>query len=106
MNRGDIRWYTFRPPDKRRPVLLLSRDEVLDSLGEMIVAPATRNIRGLGTEVLLTEDDGMMVTCALNFDHVGIAQKGRLGACICTLPTTRWTDVRSALLLACGFAPD
>jgi len=53
--RGEIRWYTFRLPDKRRPVLVLTRDEVIDRLNEIIVAPVTRTIRGLRTEVLLTE---------------------------------------------------
>lgn len=70
MRRGEIRWYAFAPPDKRRPVLLLTRNTVLDGLNEIIVAPATRTLRGLATEVVLTEDDGMPVTCALNFDHV------------------------------------
>jgi mRNA interferase MazF len=37
--RGEIRWYTFRLPDKRRPVLVLTRDEVIDLLNEIIVAP-------------------------------------------------------------------
>ena len=32
MNRGEIRWYTFRPPDKRRPVLILTRSDVIDRL--------------------------------------------------------------------------
>lgn len=50
MRRGEIRWYTFAAPDKRRPVLLLTRDAVVDSLNELIVAPATRTIRGLATE--------------------------------------------------------
>jgi len=57
--RGEIRWYTFRLPDKRRPVLVLTRNEVIDLLNEIIVAPVTRTIRGLRTEILLTEDDGM-----------------------------------------------
>ena len=51
MNRGEIRWYTFRRPDKRRPVLILTRSDVIDQLNEIIVAPATRTIRGLATEV-------------------------------------------------------
>ena len=103
MTRGEIRWYTFRPPDKRRPVLLLTRDDVLDKLEEVIVAPVTRTIRGLQTEVVLTPDDGMLVTCAINMDHVGIVQKKRIGKTICELPRELWTDVRSALLTACGF---
>lgn len=61
MKRGEIRWYTFRAPDKRRPVLILTRDEVLDQLNEIIVAPVTRTIRGLTTEVVLASDDGMPV---------------------------------------------
>jgi mRNA interferase MazF len=47
MRRGEIRWYTFAQPDKRRPVLLLTRDTVIDSINEIIVVPATRTIRGL-----------------------------------------------------------
>jgi mRNA interferase MazF len=65
VRRGEIRWYTFALPDKRRPVLLLSRDSVLPSLNEVIVVPATRTIRGIETEVVLTEDDGMPTACAL-----------------------------------------
>ena len=61
---------TFQLPDKRRPVLILTRDEVIDRLNEIIVVPATRTIRGLATEVTLTPEYGMPVTCALNFDHV------------------------------------
>ena len=51
--------YTFRVPDKRRPVLIFIRKEVIDHLNEVIVAPATRTIRGLTTEVVLTTNDGM-----------------------------------------------
>lgn len=53
MRRGQIRWYAFRPPDKRRPVLLLTRDDVIDRLNEIMVVPITRTIRGLTTEVIL-----------------------------------------------------
>jgi hypothetical protein len=47
MRRGEIRWYTFRAPDERRPVLILSRDEVIDQLNELIVAPLTRTVAGI-----------------------------------------------------------
>ena len=66
MNRGEIRWYSFAAPNKRRPVLLLSRPEVADVLNELIVVPRTRTIRGLTTEVILSPEDGMPTTCALN----------------------------------------
>lgn len=103
MKRGEIRWYTFRLPDKRRPVLVLTRNEVIDRLDQIIVVPATRTIRGLTTEVVLTPDDGMPVACALNFDHVSLAQRHRIGAVLCTLPETRWPEAQRALLIACGF---
>ena len=106
MKRGEVRWYTFRSPDKRRPVLILTRNDVLEKLGEIVVVPATRTMRGLTTEVVLTSDDGMPVTCALNFDHVSLARKERIGPSICNLPDARWEDVRRALLVACGFGED
>jgi mRNA interferase MazF len=106
VKRGEIRWYTFRAPDKRRPVLILTRDEVLDQLNEIIVAPVTRTIRGLTTEVVLSSDDGMPVLCAVNFDHISLAQRDRIGATLSTLPESRWPEVRRALLVACGFGPE
>jgi mRNA interferase MazF len=104
MRRGEIRWYTFAQPDKRRPVLLLTRDAVIDSLNEIIVVPATRTIRALTTEVVLALEDGMPVACALNFDHLGLAQRARIGPVLSTLRTERWPEVERALLQACGFA--
>ena len=103
LNRGEIRWYTFRHPDKRRPVLILTRDEVIDRLNETIVVPVTRTIRGISTEVVLTPEEGMPVVCALNFDHVALAQREHIGALISRLREDRWPEVRNAILLACGF---
>jgi mRNA interferase MazF len=103
LRRGEIRWYTFRLPDKRRPVLILTRDEVIDRLNQIIVAPATRTIRGLATEVVLTAELGMPTACAINFDHVALAQRNRLGSVLCSLREARWLEVRRALLTACGF---
>jgi mRNA interferase MazF len=106
LTRGEIRWYTFRLPDKRRPVLVLTRDEVIDHLNEIIVAPVTRTIRGLRTEVLLTEQDGVPVACAVNFDHLSLGQRDRFGTVLCTLSEQHWPEVRRALLTACGFDPE
>jgi len=106
MTRGEIRWYTFRLPNKRRPVLVLTRDEVIGRLNEIIVAPVTRTIRGLKTEVLLTEEDGMPAVCAVNFDHLSLGQRDRFGSVLCTLSEQRWPEVRKALLTACGFGQE
>ncbi len=104
VRRGEIRWYTFAAPDKRRPVLLLTRDSVIDSMNELIVVPATRTIRGIGTELVLTMDDGMPTACALNFDHVALARRDRIGPAITTLDSARWPEAERVLLIACGFA--
>jgi mRNA interferase MazF len=105
MRRGEIRWYTFAAPDKRRPVLILARDTATEVLDEIIVAPLTRTIRGLATEVVLTPEHGVPVVCAINFDHVALAQRQRIGALVATLGPARWPEVRRALLVACGFEP-
>ena len=94
----------FAAPDKRRPVLLLTRDMVIDGLNEIIVVPATRTIRGIATEVVLTTDDGVPAACALNFDHVALARRDRIGSVIANLAPTRWAEAERALLVACGFA--
>ena len=83
--------------------MILTRNEVIDRLNEIIVVPATRTIRGLDTELVLTEDDGMPAACALNFDHVAMAQRDRFGTLVCRFPETRWPEARNALLKACGF---
>ena len=89
MKRGEVRWYTFRLPDKRPPVLVVTRDEVIDRLNEIIAVPATRTIRGLTTEAFLTTEYGMPTACALNFDHVSLAQRDQIGPILCSLPERR-----------------
>jgi mRNA interferase MazF len=106
LKRGEIRWYTFSAPDKRRPVLILTRDQIVERINEIIVVPATRTVRGLASEVILSESDGMPVICALNCDHVSLAQRSRIGGVIATLSNDRWPEVRRALLVACGFSPE
>ncbi len=69
MKQGDVYWYTFRAPDKRRPVLILTRDSAISFLTGITVAPITTTIRSIPSEVLLTpEDDGMFEKCAVNTD--------------------------------------
>jgi mRNA interferase MazF len=103
MKRGEIRWYRFSRPDKKRPVLLLARDSAYAFLGEVTVAPVTSTIRAIPSEVVLTVDDGMPRDCAINLDHVQTISKDRLGSVITTLGTPRMSEVRAALSFALGF---
>jgi mRNA interferase MazF len=104
MKRGEIRWYTFPRPDKRRPVLVLTRDSALEFLGEVTVAPITTTIRDIPTEVPLSPADGMPRDCAVNLDHVQTVARGRIGALITTLSEQKMNEVGPALLFALGFA--
>ena len=98
-----MRWYRFRRPDKRRPVLVLTRDSALEFLGEVTVAPITTTIRDIPTEVVLTPADGMPRECAANLDHVQTVTRGRLGPLIAQLGPEKMASVRRALLFALGF---
>ena len=103
IRRGEIRWYEFRPPDKRRPVLILTRDSVASVLGEVTVAPLTSIIRGIPSEVVLGPSDGLPRESAVNLDHLQTIPKVRIGAVIAKLTAGRLDEVQRALLFALGF---
>jgi mRNA interferase MazF len=102
MRRGEVRWYRFARPDKRRPVVILTRDSALGFLGEVTVAPITSTIREIPSEVPLSAVDGMPGGCAANLDHVQTVAKGKLGPVIATLSAQKMSEVRAALLFALG----
>ena len=103
MRRGEIRWYRFSRPNKKRPVVILTRDSVLEYLGEVTIAPITSTIRDIPSEVALGLADGLPRDCAVNLDHVQTVSRDRLGGLIATLPSQRMVEVRNALLFALGF---
>lgn len=103
MKRGEVRWYRFAQPDKRRPVVILTRDSIIEYLGEVTVAPVTSIIRDIPSEVLLSSLDGVSRDCAINLDHIQTVSKGRVGALITTLSAEKMDQVRQALLFALGF---
>ena len=100
MKHGEVRWYKFAQPDKQRPVLILTRDSVLDYLGEVTVAPITSTVRDIPSEVFLSKADGMGHDCAVNCDHLQTVLKGKIGALITSLPRTRMADVGRAIRFA------
>ena len=106
MKRGEVRWYRFPQPDKKRPVVILTRDSALEYLGEVTVAPITTTIRDIPTEVPLSKADGMPRDCAINLDHLQTVSGGRIGPLITTLNAERMVHVRGALLFALGFRED
>ena len=103
MRRGEVRWYRFGAPDRRRPVVILTRNAILDHLGEVTVAPITSTVRDIPSEVALGRADGMPRDCAVNLDHVQTVTKGRLEGLVTTLKPPRLAEIRAALLFALGW---
>jgi mRNA interferase MazF len=97
LRRGEVRWYSFAKPDKKRPVLILTRDSILEYFGETTIAPITRTVRGIPSEVALGPEDGLPQPCAVNLDHVQTVSQGRLGGLVTTLPSGRMTEVRGSV---------
>jgi len=100
MKHGEIRWYKFIRPDKKRPVLILTRDSVLEYLGEVTVAPITSTVRNIPSEVFLSKADGMFRDCAVNCDHLQTVPKGKIGPLITSLLPAKMVDVGQAIRFA------
>jgi len=100
MKRGEIRWHKFKPPDKKRPVLILTRDSILEYLGEVTIAPITSTVRDIPSEVLLSKHDGMPRDCAINFDHIQTVSKRKIGSLITTLSSDKIKQVSESILFA------
>ena len=101
---GDVNGYTFRAPDKRRPVLILTRSSAVSFLTGITVAPITTTIRGISSEVLLTPgEDGMLEDCVVNTDNIQTIQKANLGELITQLSHARMREVRAAIEFSLGF---
>lgn len=89
---GDVWW--AETEGKRRPVLVVTRSEAVGVLATIVVAPVTRTIRGIPTEIRLDADDGMGVDSVAAFDALQPIRRAFL-----TERITRIGDARSRI---CG----
>jgi mRNA interferase MazF len=103
MNQGDVYWYTFKEPDKRRPVVILTRDSAISYLTSLTIAPITTTIRSIPSEVVLSEADGLVTDCAANCDNLQTIAKARLGAYITHLAPEKLRELCEAIGFALGF---
>ena len=103
MNQGDVYWYSFKEPDKRRPVVILTRNSAIGFLTSLTIAPITSTVREIPTEVVLSQADGLARDCAINLDNIQTVQKSKLGAFISHLSVRRMHEVRKAIEFALGF---
>jgi mRNA interferase MazF len=76
-HRGEV-WFAEVPGDKRRPVLVLSRDPMGRLLHSVICAPITSRVRGLASEVALGKEVGLAHASVANFDNTFLLARRRL----------------------------
>lgn len=70
MRRGEIYWADLSPPAGRRPILVLSRNASIPVLSAVVVAPITRTIRDIASEMQLGKEEGLPEECVANCDNV------------------------------------
>jgi mRNA interferase MazF len=102
VRRGDVRLHRFPPPDKLRPVVVLTRDSAIQYLDSVTVAPITSSVRGIASQVLLDEDDGMKMPCAVNLHYVLTVKKHALGQRVAGLSAVRMAEICDAFNFATG----
>jgi mRNA interferase MazF len=102
VNRGDIWLYRFAPPDKRRPVLVLSRPAALRLIRTAIVAPITGARRGLPSEVPLGTEHGLKTASAANLDHLYTVPQSELRQWVGRLDPASMREVCRAAAVALG----
>ena len=103
--RGDVRLVSVAAPDKQRPALVLTRDSAIGYLATATVAPITSTIRGVPSEVVLDEEDGMKAPCAVNLHNLVTLSQERLGRRVARVSETRMEEVCGALAFALGCGP-
>jgi mRNA interferase MazF len=97
-----VRLYQFAPPNKKRPVVVLTRDSAIGYLSTVTVAPITSTVRGVPSEVVLNEEDGMKVPCAVNLHNAVTVAQDRLGRRVAQLNSVRIGEICAALRFSLG----
>ena len=101
VTRGGV-YFLEHPEWGRRPVLVLTREAAIPVLKRVTIASISRRIRGIPTEVVLDEDDGMPTRCAVSLDNLGDAWKVMLTEHVTTLTPARMREVCAALSRSVG----
>ncbi|MEI6790928.1 MAG: type II toxin-antitoxin system PemK/MazF family toxin [Myxococcaceae bacterium] len=99
MKRAEIWWAKL---DKRRPVVLLSRDEAYDVRAMVIAAPLSTHVRGYAIEVTLGIREGLPKSCVINCDWLVTIRKTDLLEKIGELSETKLRELNHALLFSLG----
>lgn len=102
LQRGDIWMHRFAPPDKQRPVVVLTRAGALPHLRSVTVAPVTSTIRGMDSEVVIGPDEGLKRISVVNLDNVQTVDQRQLRHYVGHLDHATMQAVCRALAVATG----
>jgi mRNA interferase MazF len=97
--RGEI-WWLEDEEIGRRPVLVLTRNSAVSALTGIVVAPITRTVRMIDSEIVLDQEDGMSLRCAATFDNLRTVPKALLTSKETELSAVRRFEVCRALNFA------
>jgi mRNA interferase MazF len=103
VSRGEIWQFAFPRPDKQRPVLVLTRQDMIGRLSTVTVAPITKTVRGVPSEVTLGAAEGLKGPSAVNLHNVATVPAAGLRRFVGVVSEEALADVRAALLFALGF---
>ena len=95
-------WWHAPPDTKARPVVILSREETIDVVYDLIVCPTSGALRGLDTEIELGPEDGMPQDCVVNLANTASADKSYLTGRLTELGAAKMGEVCRALATATG----
>ncbi len=104
VGRGEIWQFSFPKPDRRRPVLVLTRQDMIGRLHTVTVAPLTSAVRGVASEVVVGAEAGLKHPSAINLHHVATVPVAGLRSYVGLVTDETLERVRAALLFALGFA--
>lgn len=97
---GEVWWANLPDPVGWRPVVILTRNSAIPVLHSVTVAPLTRTLRNVPTEVVVDVDDGVPTRSAVSLDNIATIEKDRLVQQITTLGTDRMNEIWEALHIA------
>jgi len=96
--------YAFGAPDKRRPVVIIARQDVIGLLHTVMVAPVASTIYGAPSEVIVGIDEGLKRESAVNLDHVQTVEQSQLVRRLGHLGPSKMREVCRRLAIAAGCA--
>jgi mRNA interferase MazF len=101
--RGEIWMFSFPKSDKKRPVLVLTRQDMIGRLETVTVVPITSTIRGVPSEVVLGPEAGLKRSSAANLHHLATVPLAGLRSFVGHISQEGMGQLRETLLFSLGF---